>query len=176
MDRNKLYKIETETRTYVGYVLSEGDRYVQIVYEEENYETCKAPSKDWDWGAKSVLVPQIINIRWEKIISYQRVYENEEIEEYYFPQRAYTGGKFIPKRMIISDIQKKYVLNTLFESEEECQKECDEINKDIKIQQPPEINKELAKNYINLVKNNPEADEELSEEISEKEDAEDGRR
>ncbi len=174
MDRNKLYKIETETRSYIGYVLSEGADYIQIVYEEENSETHKVSEKNRE--IEPVLVPQIINIRWGKIISYQRVYENEEIEEYYFPQKSYTtGGKYIVRKIFISKEQKKYILDTLFNSEKECQKACDVLNKNLNLKEPPEVDKKMAKSYIDFVKNNPEADKEFSDEFSKKE-VEDGRR
>lgn len=123
LEENKFYKIETVNNKYSGYVLSSSEKVIKLLYEEYNLETFD--NENCTLG-NAVKVPQIVMIAVEHIVTAQRVYQKDEYKKYYIPHNI--TKLYIPQAVYLSDEQKKYELSTLFDTIEQCQLKCDELN------------------------------------------------
>lgn len=122
-EENKFYKIETINNKYSGYVLSSNEKVIKLLYEEYNLETFD--NENCTLG-NAVKVPQIVMIAVEHIVTAQRIYQKDEYKKYYIPYNIVE--LYIPQAVYLSDEQKAYELATLFDTVEQCQQKCDELN------------------------------------------------
>lgn len=128
IEKHKFYKIETvNNKEYCGYVIFSNDEMVKLVYETQNTKTFNTKDVDYTFGGKIMLVPQTITIFTNYIVTAQRIYQKHEINKYYTPDNITKF--FVPQVLYLSPEQKTHEGSTLFDTIEQCQAKCDELNK-----------------------------------------------
>lgn len=131
IDINLFYRIRTSNGGILeGFVVSKDSETITVINEVDNISTFNykdLDEKEFTSLANSkVKVPQIIKINIQGIVDIQRVYQKDEYKKYYFIRNI--SQLYIPSAIYLSDEQKKYELGRMFDTIEDCQKECDLLN------------------------------------------------
>lgn len=122
---NKLYFIVTKDEVYKGYFVSANEDSCSFWIEETNNHTC-----DNEKAASFIKVPCLITFNKDYILSYNRIYNENEYETYYLASKSkYSGIYGIVEVYLTEEQFCHYNEENLFVNREEAEKFVEEANK-----------------------------------------------